>query len=188
MQMQTLVDSLPWKDANESSHRMTMFYSVKHPPFWIVENELIKILKSVGSTKQLLTYRWNCNFGKRSSIVTTCSIFVTKPLRLSKSKLTRTAKRLDYFACLETRRTILSITKKPSFYRKVEVPERLDHWERITSNAKITKRPSNTMPNPYRWILSSPTFYWGLDILRCKSRLGTLLLNLIEIIAYMNLM
>ena len=54
MQMQTLVDSLPWRDANESSHRMTMFYSVKHPPFWVVENELIKILKSVGSTKTAL--------------------------------------------------------------------------------------------------------------------------------------
>lgn len=54
MQMQTLADSLPWKDASESSHRMTMFYSVKHPPFWVVENELIKILKSVGSTKTAL--------------------------------------------------------------------------------------------------------------------------------------
>ena len=53
MQMQTLVDSLPWK-SDDSHHRLNMIYSIKPAPFWILENELVKILKSVGSTKTAL--------------------------------------------------------------------------------------------------------------------------------------
>ena len=53
MQIQTLVDNLPWKN-QKSHHRMSMIYSIKPPPFWIVEYELLKILKSVGSTKTAL--------------------------------------------------------------------------------------------------------------------------------------
>ena len=53
MQIQTLVDNLPWKN-QKSNHRMSMIYSIKPPPFWIVEYELLKILKSVGSTKTAL--------------------------------------------------------------------------------------------------------------------------------------
>ena len=53
MQMQTLVDSLPWKFI-DSHHRLDMIYSIKPVPFWILENELVKILKSVGSIKTAL--------------------------------------------------------------------------------------------------------------------------------------
>jgi len=55
MQMQTLVDGLPW--SKESHHaRTNLFFSCKPLPFWSLEYELVKILISVGSIKTALDY------------------------------------------------------------------------------------------------------------------------------------
>ena len=49
MQIQLIVDHL-WKSSSNNL-RMSMIYSCKPPPFWILEYELLQVLISVGSIK-----------------------------------------------------------------------------------------------------------------------------------------